>query len=110
MAFGESLGIIDDRINQVKSRSSWPTGQLDQTMFETTDPKVAESIMYIFDVSPLTPFITFIALLHFTRFVPHVGKGEVECADSLDVACDVAFPNYYAFLHPPPTFVQKTRK
>lgn len=52
MAFGESLGIIDDRINQVQARTSWPTGNLDQTIFETKDPAVAESIMYIFDVSP----------------------------------------------------------
>ena len=52
MAFGESLGIIDDRINQVQARASWPTGNLDQTIFETKDPAVAESIMHIFDVSP----------------------------------------------------------
>ena len=51
MAFGESLGIIEDRINQVKSHTSWPTGQLDHTVFETKDPLVAESIMHIFDVS-----------------------------------------------------------
>ena len=52
MAFGESLGIIDDRIRQVQASKAWPTGSLDQAVFETTDPKVAESIMYIFDVSP----------------------------------------------------------
>ena len=123
MAFGESLGIIEDRINQVKSQTSWPTGQLDQTVFETKDPLVAESIMHIFDVSPPLSYHlllqcqshVFANLSHLWFFVlESQGKiveskeDRVRCTlvlKSLDVTCHVPLSDHYPLFHTPSTFV-----
>jgi hypothetical protein len=51
MAFGESLGIMADRIRQLEERDEWPIGSLGEMRFQTKNPIVAESIMHVFDVS-----------------------------------------------------------
>jgi len=56
MAFGESLGIVTDRIRQVEQRDDWPIGPFNDIRFKTTEPQVAESIMHVFDVGPSVLF------------------------------------------------------
>lgn len=54
MAFGESLGTVRARTEQVHATGDKgiEVGSLGQVVFRMQDPAVAESILQIFDVSP----------------------------------------------------------
>jgi hypothetical protein len=52
MAFGTSFGSVLNRTRQVEEKEGWGIGYLGDMKFEIKDSEVAQSILYIFDVSP----------------------------------------------------------